>query len=165
MPVTLPHPAGLGRIARRLWRAVTGLPPDELLTTVHVVVVLLVVEALIRWVPLSRLSRLLGLRVDLTPPEPDAVPMAVSELPPRAQRQIRCTRRVTAVWPSANGPCLRRSLVAGHLLRAHDPAVRLGVAGVGEELVAHAWIEIRNRPLESVSEYGVFHSSSPGATT
>ena len=39
-------------------------------------------------------------------------------------------------------PCLRRSLVAGHLLRRHDPSLRLGVGGAGDALFAHAWIEI-----------------------
>jgi hypothetical protein len=122
----------------------------------HVVSVLVVVEALIRWVPLPRLSRLLGLRLDLSPGRPDMQQMSVSELPARARRQLRCTRRVTSVWPSANGPCLRRSLVVGHLLREHDPAVRLGVAGSGDRLVAHAWIEIQDRPLEDISEYRAF---------
>ena len=136
-------------LGRRLHRFLR-MPPREILTTIHVVVLLSLVEVLIRWVPLPRLSRLLGLRLNLDPARPDIEEMAWTELSPRARRQIRCTRRVADVWPLSRGPCLRRSLVAGHLLRRHHPAVRLGVATAGDTVLAHAWLEIDDRPLESV---------------
>jgi Transglutaminase-like superfamily len=125
----------------------------------HVVAVMAVVELLIRWVPLMTLSRLLGVRVNFAPVRPGAEQMSAAELPPAARRQLRCTRRVADVWPLSRGPCLRRSLVAGHLLRDHDPAVRLGVAGSGDHLLAHAWLEIEDRPLENVAELRVFHEA------
>jgi Transglutaminase-like superfamily len=134
------------------------------LTTLHVAAVILVVELLIRWVPLPRLCRLLGVRVNLAPARPDVEPMRMAELPPRARRQLRCTRRVADVWPFSRGPCLRRSLVAGHLLRRHDPAVRLGVAGAGDDLHAHAWLEIDDRALESVDGFTVFQRTPAGTT-
>jgi hypothetical protein len=153
------------RLGRRLARA-ARLPPRELLTTAHVAIVLVVVEASIRWVPLPRLSRLLGVRLNLAPVEPDTEPMRPAELPPRARRQLRCTRRVADAWPLSKGPCLRRSLVAGHLLREHHPAVRLGVGGEGDGLHAHAWLEIDDRPLESVTGLSVFQSpAGSGART
>jgi hypothetical protein len=154
----------LRQIAKRVGRLLR-MPPRELLTTIHVVIVLAVVELLIRWVPLPRLSRLLGLRVDLTPGSPGAQQMHLAELPPHAQRQLRCTQRVTDHWPSARGPCLRRSLVAGHLLRVHDPAVRLGTVGAGDTLVAHAWIEIENRPLETIDDFRPFHVATDTTVT
>lgn len=122
----------------------------------HVMAVLGVVELLIRSVPLPRLSRFLGLRVDLAPVRQQAEPLSATALPLRARRQVRCAARVAAVWPFSKGPCLRRSLVVGHLLRQYDPAVRLGVAGSGDAILAHAWIEIDGRPLESVTEFDVF---------
>jgi hypothetical protein len=143
---------GLGGHLRRAVR----LPPRELVTTVHAVVVLGVVEVLIRWVPLPRLARVLGIRVNLGPTRPDAEQLPVTLLSPRARRELQCTRRVADVWPLSKGPCLRRSLVAGHLLRRHHPAVRLGVAGTGADLVAHAWLEIDDRPLENVEGLLVF---------
>ena len=144
-----------GRLRRGL-----KLPPRELVTMVHAVVVLGVVEMLIRWVPLPRLARVLGIRVNLAPARTDAQQLPLEQLPPRARRELRCTRRVADVWPLSKGPCLRRSLVAGHLLRRHHPAVRLGVAGTGAELVAHAWLEIDDRPLESVAGLSVFQRTS-----
>lgn len=128
----------------------------------HVGVVLAVVEVLIRWVPLQRLSALLGVGLNLEPPVVGVRQMAVSELPPVAQRQLHCTRRVADVWPLSQGPCLRRSLVAGHVLRRHGTAVRLGVAGTGDGVHAHAWLEIDGRPLETVSAFTAFYIAPAG---
>ena len=49
-----------------------------------------------------------------------------------------------------------RALVGGHLLRQLHPAVRLGVAATGDELLAHAWLEIDGRPLEAVEHFARF---------
>jgi hypothetical protein len=42
--------------------------------------------------------------------------------------------------------------------------LRLGVGGAGDELFAHAWIEIDDRPLENVAGFGVFQVAATGAT-
>jgi hypothetical protein len=136
------------------------LPPRELLTTVHAVAVLIVVELLIRWVPLPRLSRMLGVEVNLQPARSEAEQLPVGELPARARRQLRCTRRVADAWPFSRGPCLRRALVGGHLIRHLHPAVRLGVTGAGDTLLAHAWLEIDGRPLEAVAQFNAFQRAS-----
>jgi hypothetical protein len=122
--------------------------------------VLVVVELLIRWVSLPRLSRMLGVRVNLAPVRPEVAPFPIEELPARDRRRLRCTRRVADAWPLSKGPCLRRSLVAGHLLRQHRPAVRLGLAGRGDDVLAHAWLEIDDRPLENISGLNVFQRSA-----
>jgi hypothetical protein len=140
------------------------MPRREVVTALHAVVVLAVVELLIRWIPLPRLSRLLGVRVDLAPPRDSVAELQMTELSPRAQRELRCARRVADARPFSRGPCLRRSLVAGHLLRRLDPAVRLGVVGTEDQFVAHAWVEIDGRPLESVEGYHVFQQPTAGTT-
>jgi Transglutaminase-like superfamily len=151
--------SGTLRLARRGSRAVRVL-----ITTAHAVGVLAVVELLIRWVSLPRLSRMLGVRVNLQPSRPGAERMRFGELPARARRQLRCTWKVADVWPFSRGPCLRRALVGGHLIRGLHPAVRLGVAGSGDTLVAHAWLEIDDRPLETVTDYRLFQSAPTEAT-
>jgi hypothetical protein len=133
-------------------------------TTLHAAVIITVVELTVRWVPLPRLSRLLGIRVNLAPAPADAEPLSLAELSPTARRQMVCTRRVADAWPFSRGPCLRRSLVAGHLLRRHDPTLRLGVGGAGDAVFAHAWLEIDDRPLENVAGLGVFQVAATGAT-
>jgi hypothetical protein len=50
--------------------------------------------------------------------------------------------------------------VAGHLLRRYDTAVRLGVTGAGEDIGAHAWLEIDGRPLESIDAYQPFQHTT-----
>lgn len=147
---------GVSSLASIVRRA-TRIPPRELLTTIRALVVLTALEASIRWIPLPRLGRLLGVRFDLTPPTTGVAPMPLDSLPPPAQRALRATKRVTRWSPFCSGPCLRRSLVSAHLLRRLDPAVRLGVAGGDGGIRAHAWIEIDHRPLEDVGEYSSFN--------
>ncbi len=149
----------LRRLRRRLHR-IPKLPARELLTTLHALAVLVVVELLIRWVRLQRLSRLLGVRLDLTPGRPASAAQPI-ELSTRSARRLRGADRVVAVWPFCQGPCLRQSLVTAHLLRDDDPAVRIGVAGTGTGLHAHAWVEIDGQPLEDVSEFAVLGTSLP----
>jgi hypothetical protein len=146
------------RFIRRASRAFR-LPPRDLLTTLHAAAVLVVVELLIRWVPLPRLSRMLGVRVNLQPGRADAERVRVDELPAHARRQLAYTWKVADAWPFSRGPCLRRALVGGHLIRDLHPAVRLGVAGVGDTLMAHAWLEINDRPLETVTDYRLFQQA------
>src|SRR5690625_3020535 len=161
-------PDGWRSATRQLLRGGLGflrLPPSEWATTLHVVVVISLVEVLIRPVPTQRLARMFGVRLDLTPAPPGAARLRQRELSARARRQLRCTRRVTRAWPFSNGPCLRQSLVAGHLLRRQSPVLRLGVAGSGDELFAHAWLEMAGRPLEDVDGLIPFVSPSGGAAT
>jgi hypothetical protein len=132
------------------------------MTILHATAVLMFVEALIRWVALPRLSRMLGISVDLTPPRSGVEQLPADALTDRDRRQLRCTGRVADVWPLSKGPCLRRSLVAGHLLRRHHPAVRFGMSGASGGRFAHAWLEIDGRPLEDVSDMSVFQSTATG---
>ena len=150
--------AALARTARRLG----GLSALELLTTLHALVVLAGVELTIRWVPLPRLGGLLGVGLNLAPARPGAGPVALGELPPRARRQLICTRRVADVWPFSRGPCLRRSLVGGHLIRDLGPAIRIGVADDHGSPIAHAWLELDERPLEPVTGFTPFQRVPAG---
>jgi hypothetical protein len=153
---------GILRFLRRVPR-LRELPPKEILTTLRVAVVIVVVEVLVRIVPLPRLSRLLGVEVDLGPRTGTGEQLPLRELPERARRQLRCTRRVADAWPFSQGPCLRRALVGGHLLRRLRPSVRLGLTGTGDQLLAHAWLEIDGRPLETVDHFVRFEHPSQAA--
>ena len=122
------------------------------------------VEATIRSQPLPRLAGWLGCRIDLTPwPTPRPGPFRLDELAPADRRRWRCTQLVADASPNASGPCLRRALVGGHLLRAQQPSIRIGVSDADGILGAHAWLVIDDRPLEDVSEYQVFRSGHPHA--
>lgn len=124
----------------------------------HSIALLMFIEVLIRWVQLPRLARLLEVRLDLGPTMDRPERLRLGELPPRARRQVRIATRVVDAWPLGQGPCLRRSLVIGHLLRHESAAVRLGVPSVGPMLEAHAWVEINGRPLEDVTRFAAFQS-------
>lgn len=148
---------------RRLKRAHL-LPWRDLVATFHAGAVLLVVEVLVRWVPLPRLAALLGVRLDLRPPDPSAEPVMGAELDPRVRRRLRAARRVSDGWPLAKGPCLRRSLVAGHLVRDQRSALRIGFGGLGGDVHAHAWLELDGRPLEPVTGFTAFEQTTTRAS-
>jgi Transglutaminase-like superfamily len=152
-------PSWARRFAGRL-RGLLRLPPREIVTTLHAAAVLVFVESVIRWIPLPRLSRMLGIRLSLDPPPIDVQQFSADALTPRDRRELRCARRVADAWPLSKGPCLRRSLVAGHMLRRHDPAVRLGVSRARGDILAHAWLEIDERPLERIADMSVFSTTT-----
>lgn len=153
-------PSSRARYRLRAVRATASRVTLELTTSLYAALVLAVVEATIRWVPLPTLSRMLRCPVDLSPSAGGAAITSSHELGRRARRELRCTQRVADVWPLSHGPCLRRSLVGGHLLRRLGTRVRLGTYDDGGSLAAHAWLEIDGRPLEDVSNYRHFVSVS-----
>lgn len=151
-----PEPS-VRRLVLRGPLATLRLPLPDLFATLHAALVIVLVEVAVRKIPLPRLCRLLGVRLNLEPPPPDVERIRVRDLAPKAARQVRCTRRVADAWPFSRGPCLRRALVTGNLLRRLDPALRLGVAGSGDAVFAHAWLELHDRPLEDVAAFSLFH--------
>jgi hypothetical protein len=54
---------------------------------------------------------------------------------------------VMAYWPF-DEKCLRRSLVCGRRVRAWAPALVIGVAVVGGEVKAHAWLRFDGVDLD-----------------
>lgn len=109
------------------------------------------VELGMHLVSLPRLCRILGVRVAT------AGEQAGSELSSRGSREWHAARRVLRHWPAPD-TCLRRSLVAGWLLRREHPALRIGVARDGELSLAHAWLELDGQPVgELPSEFAPLH--------
>src|SRR5699024_5458543 len=83
------------------------------------VAVVAVVEIGLRTVKLHALARLLGVRLRLDPqssPRPLSGPV---EFSPRERQRLQVARKVLRHRPF-NGTCLRRSLVAGWILRKRD---------------------------------------------
>jgi hypothetical protein len=149
-----PHPViRKGRYAR--WAL-------ELATTFRVLALFVLVEVLIRPVSLTRLIGLLGCKLSLDPPLPETALAPPTVLSTAAKRQMRCTRRVARHWPFAQGPCLRSALVGAHLLRRLDPTIRIGTVGTDAALSAHAWIEVRHRPLEQTERFQPFQARVEG---
>ncbi len=145
-------PSAMGR-----WRR---LPPTDRRPTLRAFLVLLVVEASIRWARIPRLAERLGIVVgsgasramasdtSARGDRPDEAPqLAARRLTEREQRALRCTLRVIRRWPFGTGPCLRESLVLGNLLRDQTPVLRFGVARSHHRIRAHAWIEVAGRPV------------------
>src|SRR5689334_22560234 len=142
------------RVIRRLRNAATYL---------RVVALFVLVESLIRWVSLPRMTALMRVRLDLRSADPSAEMASRIALSYRAERRLTYTWRVAARWPFGAGPCLRRSLVAAHLLRSSGATLRLGFPRGPRESVAHAWIEIERRPLENVSAFEPFTHTLAGS--
>lgn len=158
--------SALDRAVDAAWRAVRpharrlALVVLEAATTARAITTMAVVEVLVRTVPLPRLSRLLGCRVDVASTQVRREVISPSELSRRDRRRLRCTYRVARAWPFSEGPCLRRTLVGGHLVRDLDPSVRLGLTGSEQDLSAHAWLELDGRPVEDVDGYVPFERAT-----
>ena len=161
-------PVALPRFAR--------LPAAERRTTLKVLAVLLVVEAVIRFTRLPRLSRALGVEFAAPPggqPAGEAGgagafgptltskgPADEADLPEDVARARRCVDRIMPLWPLGAGPCLRESLVLGHLIRDRRPVLRLGVARHGHRIRAHAWIELDGQPVNDPEGFVAFGGSA-----
>jgi hypothetical protein len=136
--------------------------PRDALTIAHIGVTIALVELLIRWVRLPTLSRMLGVRLDLGPAA-SAEAMPLRDFPSIVQRQLRWAWKVADLWPFSKGPCLRRALVGGHLVRRLHPVLRIGLGCGSDELSAHAWLEIDGKPLEYVDRYATFVAAPASA--
>lgn len=123
-------------------RGFLRLPFSKKLTVIHVVAVATFVELAIRIAPSAKVARWLGVPfqpVDQQQPPASANPPDLSD---REKRRAQLTLALMDHWPFAEGTCLRQSLVLGHILRRHDPTLRLGVRRHDGDLAAHAWIEV-----------------------
>jgi hypothetical protein len=133
----------LGTVRRRAVRLLF-LPP--------VLFWMLVVEITLRWVSLPTLSKRLGVPLDSTTERSNGIQPDFT-LTRWQAGQLRTLAPVAARWPFADGPCLRQSIVAGHVLRRHRPVLRLGVASPSEGLQAHAWVEVGGVSMGESSKY------------
>ena len=87
-----------------------------------------------------------------TSSRPEGPPASITEvedlgghapLSPAERRRLRIIEIVADRWPFGDGPCLRRALVAGRVLRRLHPRLSLGVARrQNGALIAHAWLEL-----------------------
>ena len=141
---------------RRL-RQLRSLSPREIATATHALVVMTAVEGLVRVVRLPRVARVLGVPLSLDAVEQTEFdPATVLTLPLRTRRQLWAADRVAVRWPFSEGPCLRRALVGGHLIRRHGPMIRLGVDTTADGPLGHAWLEIDGAPLEDIADLTTF---------
>lgn len=100
-----------------------------------------VVEIGLRVVGLPRLSRLLGVHLQLD--DGPSAGTGRAELRPGDAARCRAARRVVQAWPwGGEGKCLRLALITGALLRASRPELHIGVARLGPDVVAHAWLGV-----------------------
>jgi hypothetical protein len=153
-------PAAFVRFAR--------LPAGDRRATIRALATLLVVESTIRWVRLPRLARMLGVDLQARPPTfpPPSVATVIrsgDDLAEPLARARRSVARLMAIWPFGAGPCLRESLVLGHLVREHHPVLRLGVARHGRRPRAHAWIEVDDLALNDPEGFVAFGATSADA--
>jgi hypothetical protein len=117
-----------------------------------------VVEVAIRVMPLDRASRMLGVPLNSTDEElpPGSLQLTLT----RTQRgHLRTLEPVAAHWPFSDGPCLRQSLVAGRVLRAHQPVLRLGI-NLNDGLQAHAWVEVDGYQLGQSKNFTLLTNAS-----
>lgn len=137
-------------------RTLLRRPPSAWSDAARTVLLAGAVELGLRRMPVTRLSRLLGvtLLLDGTPAAPGTVDEL--QLSARERQRLDVTWRVLRHRPF-NGTCLRRALLAGRAVRHRDHAVRIGVRKVDGVVSAHAWLELDGVVLDlgSVDDFKV----------
>lgn len=134
------------------WRGIRRVGPSSWSTRLEYTTVVILAcgtEVAVRTVPLAVLARLYG--VTFGPALDEEADAPLEELTAWAVRRFRVVSRVMRRWP-VQGECLRHALVAGQRLRALHPELKLGVAKVDTEIIAHAWLVIGGRSLDPTSD-------------
>lgn len=128
---------------------------------VQAVVLFFVVEAALRAVGTRRAARWFGARFE----SGDSVGTGnhgALLLTSRESSSLAGVELVARRWPfGPPGGCLRESLAAAHVLRRHEPCIRVAVEpGQRGTLAAHAWLEVAG---VAATDRGTFRSvlSSP----
>lgn len=98
------------------------------------------IEVALRALPLERVARLVGATLRSADREGSAPSQSASQPWPESAESAAATV-VLRHWPFGN-TCLRESLLFAHLLRDHQPVLRIGVARRGADFHAHAWLEV-----------------------
>lgn len=136
-PLSVAFVAAVRRAGRRIPRAVLKVE-----ALAEMAGWLLVVEVGLRALPVVRLARLLGVELRTTPSGLQPAPVAgVLILGDGEFRRLVALDALIRHLRFASGPCLRRALVGGRVLRRLRPELVLGVASRPEGLAAHAWVE------------------------
>ncbi len=102
----------------------------------------LVVEAGLRTRPLDELAGALGITLCTDQSAGPALP--APEGAAQARWAFDAADSVLRFWPGGS-QCLRRALIAGHLLREHNPSLHIGSARSDGRLRFHAWLELEGR--------------------
>ncbi|WP_425562393.1 lasso peptide biosynthesis B2 protein [Microlunatus aurantiacus] len=76
-------------------------------------------------------------------------------LPSAARRRLRATRTVMSHWPLGD-TCLRQALVSGQRIRQLKPHLHVGVAKVGGEVRAHAWLAVGETVIDPMRAAGSY---------
>jgi Transglutaminase-like superfamily len=140
----------------------------QLADLLTVVAVALGVEIGLRITTLPRLARLLGVPLALDEAVGSGQPPLEERrhaLPGAARRRIRATRTVMRHWPLGD-TCLRQALVSGHRIRRLGPNLHVGVAKVGGEVRAHAWLTVGETVIDPMrAAAGYLPLSTPPTET
>lgn len=123
-------------------------------------VVAVCVEVGLRVTTLPRLAKFLGVPLamdgDAGLPQPSvSTDPERTILPAVARRRIRATRTVMRHWPLGD-TCLRQALVSGQRIRGLNPNLHVGVAKVGSEVRAHAWLTVGDTVIDPMRAAGAY---------
>ena len=144
-----------------LLRRIRAVAPKRWLDVAWLIGSLVFIEIGLRWFTLPAVARAMGCPLALEPAKavagldsPQSRPsMSDTRLSTREMSRLSDAARLLRRWRSGD-TCLRRALIAGRVLRLHDPVLRVGVAKVSGTVKAHAWLEIDNHPLDPTDASG-----------
>ena len=147
----------LGLVRRALTLGPLGLPD-----LMWLAVLAIVAELGIRTRPLPQVAGWFGVRLIGEP-----ATATQWRMKPRHRRRRRIIGMFSRHWPfvDRSGLCLRRSLLLGWTFRELDPLLRIGVARVDGQFVAHAWLEVAGGHIGADSKYNPLFFGARGVSS
>lgn len=137
-------------------RTIARMPPRRWADIVLIGALAARIEYLVRFEGLTKAAKCAGVAVALNgmaapTGSTDDIPISVRE-----RERLDTAWRVLRIRPF-NSTCLRTALVGGYVLRAHRPALRVGVGKSNGLVAAHAWIEVDGVSLDpdAAAKYAV----------
>jgi hypothetical protein len=129
-------------------RTLCSLRPRQWADVIRAVLVLMAIEIGLRTTRLPVLAGRLGcgLALDGGPALPTGKVLDITD---DEWTRLDLAGKLMRHWPFPS-TCLRRALLAGHVLRNRKPQLRIGVAKIHGVVTAHAWLDIGGVSLDPI---------------
>ena len=124
---------------------------DALAFSARALLLFVRVETGLRRLSLPVLTERLGLQMSDPRPTDGQVEVSSGLTSWDIARTLRRVGRVSRFWPFGD-TCLRRSLVAGAMLRRAHPVLVIGVRKSDGQVLAHSWLRIDGLAYDPLSE-------------
>jgi len=162
-----PGTVGIRRPTRRgtliLVRQWVAMPSRVKLAVTYAALLVVVVEILLHFVPLTRAAQLMRVALSKGGVSADLPPIPAADLNNRERLHLQAVEWAYRSW-LYDGTCLRRALASGWVLRSRGPRLCLGLTG-SKDVLAHAWLVIGDHSVDGLPGAQLFSEIQGSGTS